>query len=133
MMRSRAGAWWPVLGFALLILAVSSIPAHSMPSSESLWRFDKLIHATEYGILSALLHRAMRVSFTWNIVLLSVLCALACAAFGGLDELYQSTTPGRDSSVFDALADLTGAGFASILSAVLYSRQRSLRGHHPQL
>lgn len=121
------------LGFAAVILAVSSIPAQSMPKSQGLWRLDKLIHGTEYALFAALLHRALCLSRASNLFVLAIVSALACGAFGILDELYQSTVPGRDSSIFDALADLIGASFASLASAVFYSRKRSAHGHHPQL
>jgi len=34
-------------------------------------------------------------------------------ALGGLDELYQSRIPGRDSDILDLVADATGAIFGS--------------------
>lgn len=127
-------AWLMAIGFALLILAVSSIPAQSMPEAEELWRLDKLIHATEYALFATLVHRALRLSSrARNLFALAIVSALACGAFGVLDELYQSTVPGRDSSILDALADLVGASFASFASAVFYSRKRNAHGHHPQL
>lgn len=119
-------AWAMALGFFALILAVSSIPAESMPKSPELWRWDKLIHALEYAVAAVLLFRAMqmgprsiaRMSTLWRFLI----CLLFCSAFGVLDELYQGTVAGRNSSPYDMLADITGAGFASLGSAVFYSR-----------
>lgn len=130
---SARRAWLPALAFAALILGVSSIPARSMPEAQSLWRLDKLVHALEYAVLATLVHRALRMSRAGNLFFLALVSAVGCALFGGLDELYQSTVPGRDSSPLDALADLVGASFASIMSAVFYSRQRSTHGYHSQL
>tara|TARA_R110002073_G_scaffold218689_1_gene378964 strand:+ start:122566 stop:122985 length:420 start_codon:yes stop_codon:yes gene_type:complete len=122
--RSPRAALFLALGFALMILAVSSIPATRMPKSPSLWRWDKVVHATEYAILGTLVFRAFA---TRGISLVTTFFAAAvlCCLFGVLDETYQSTVPGRDSSHFDMLADCTGAIFACVASVVLYSRTRN--------
>jgi VanZ family protein len=115
------------VGFALLILAVSSIPAHSMPRAPELWRWDKLIHSAEYAIATTLLYRALTLSNPrrdpGRLALRAAFCLLFYSGFAACDELYQSTVPGRDSSVYDVLADILGACFASIGSAVFYSRR----------
>jgi VanZ family protein len=122
---SRRRWLWPI-AYALLILAVSSIPARRMPDAEAIWRMDKLIHATEYMIFAVLVARA----HGRRSALALMLTALACAAFGALDESYQSTVPGRDSSALDLLADFVGASFGSALWGVVYSRWRDRHGHH---
>lgn len=136
---NRVEAWYSArlvtglaVGFVLVILAFSSIPATTMPKSPSLWRWDKVIHATEYAILGALLFRVLILR---GLGLKTTLALAACIAsfFGVLDEIYQSTTPGRDSSGFDMLADATGACFACIASAVVYSRTRTHHGHTSNL
>jgi VanZ family protein len=100
----------------LLILAVSSVPRLSPPVS---WTgADKLAHVAEYGVLGALLRRAARSRGRW-----SWLFAVGiAAAVGGLDEIYQSTVPGRFSSPYDWLADLAGA----LIGALLFS---AIMGH----
>ena len=131
-MRRLQTAWAMALGFACAILALSSIPADTMPQSPDLWRWDKLIHAIEYAIAATLFYRALTLSQYRSerlFRLLSptfrlVLCVLVCGSFGILDELYQSTVPGRDSSAYDALADIMGASFASIACAVLNFRHK---------
>jgi VanZ family protein len=112
-----------VLAYAALILGLSSIPARSMPESPGLWRWDKLIHACEYAGFAFLLRRAAGGGSArrWQ---LAVLVVVAAACFGVLDELYQSTTAGRDSSGYDALADFLGACFGSAAWTVFYYRRR---------
>lgn len=135
----RVEAWYSArvvtgvaVGFVLVILAFSSIPATTMPKSPSLWRWDKVIHATEYALLGTLLFRVLLLR---GLGLKTTLVLAACVAslFGVLDETYQSTTPGRDSSGFDMLADAAGACFACIASAVVYFRARTQHGHTSNL
>ena len=115
--------WVPVAMYAGLILAVSSIPGESMPIK--VWSWDKLIHACEYFVLGALAARALRWRLTpW--VAFAVAAALA-GAFGALDEWYQTTTPGRDGSPYDAIADLVG-GTLGALSVTLWWRRRNSNG-----
>jgi VanZ family protein len=114
------------LAFFALILGVSSIPATSMPQAPTLWRWDKLIHAAEYAVAATLLYRAMtlgptiqrRISPAFRFLI----CLLFCSIFGVLDELYQGTVSGRNSSPYDMLADIAGASFACVANAVFYSR-----------
>ncbi len=114
------------LGFALLILMVSSIPATQMPKAPGLWRWDKLIHGTEYFLFGLLLFRALqyRSGIALSLFTIAGLTIVMGTSFGGMDELYQSTVPGRDSSIFDVLADMLGASFASIGSLVFNSRSK---------
>jgi len=77
---------------------------------------DKVVHMTEYCGLGILVVRALR-----------TVPRLASAAVAGLlaigigvgiataDELFQSTVPGRDSDVFDAIADSIGVTIAQVL------------------
>ncbi len=116
------------LGFAAIILAFSSIPATTMPKSPSLWRWDKVIHATEYACLGTLVFRAFALRGLKPWFAMFTAAAIA-GSFGVLDELYQSTTPGRDSSGYDMMADAAGACFACLVSAVLYSRMGVQDGH----
>lgn len=133
-MRSPQIAWAMAAGFACAILAVSSIPAHSMPQSPDLWRWDKLIHSAEYALAATLFYRALTLSQLFSPILRLLGTLLVCSSFGVLDELYQSTVPGRDCSVYDMLADILGASFATFASAVFYSRhkppERSRRVDH---
>ncbi len=127
--RSPRNALLLAIGFAVLILAASSVPADRMPKSASLWRWDKVVHATEYAVLATLVFRAFALRAAS--LATSFLATIAlCCVFGILDETYQSTVPGRDSSHFDMLADSVGACFACVANAVLYSRTRNSHVHN---
>jgi len=52
---------------------------------------------------------------------------LIVTALGGLDELYQSKIPGRDSDIMDLVADASGAIFGSglyLLMVYLLGRKK---------
>ena len=125
-------AWGMSLGFFALILAVSSIPAQSMPEAPELWRWDKLFHALEYAVAATLLfraiqlgpHRLMRMPTLFRFLI----CLFSCSGFAVFDEFYQGTVAGRNSSLDDLLADIAGAAFASLGCAVFYSRLEATTG-----
>jgi VanZ family protein len=114
-MLRRLSLWAPPVLYAALIFYLSS--RSTFPGVPSVvFDFDKVIHATEYGIFAALLLRAT--GSPW-------ISLLIAALYGVSDEVHQLFVPGRDSSVFDALADTFGAGLVCL---VWYVRQRRLRG-----
>ena len=105
----------PLLGFAALIIAGSSIPGQSLPTVFKLTP-DKLIHTVEYFILGYLIVRWMFVEFseksnTWKFSLTAILGGL----FGVADELYQSLIPGRFTDPFDWMMDFTGVCLAILI------------------
>lgn len=66
----------------------------------------------EYAVLAALCLRATRQP---------ALSLLMTGLYGVSDEVHQSFVPGRSASVYDALADVAGAG---IVCGLWYWRQR---------
>ena len=74
----------------------------------------KSAHLTEYFILGALLHRALRGNQRgWK--LKWALWAIAIAAASSLDESHQAFVPSRTASPWDALLDTIGASAAQIV------------------
>lgn len=115
--RSR---WWAVAGWIVAIFGVSSIPDLGPPSVDLPWT-DKIAHLCEYGILGLLYARAgVQAAPTWRRALGG---AITGALVGGVDELYQRSIPGRDSSGLDLAADAVGAG----LGAIAWGRVAALR------
>ena len=100
MTRSRAlTVWLPVLLWAAVIFAVSSIP--SLSSGLGTWDtvLRKGAHLTEYAVLGALLLRAIG----------RELPAFALGiAYAATDELHQHFVRGRHSSPFDVAFDACG-------------------------
>ena len=111
--RTFARYWLPVLAYVTLIFIVSAQPGLKPPL-----RFefgDKVAHICEYGVLGFLLVRALRTRPRLRSALLAGLVAVAIGTgIGGSDELFQSTVPGRDSSVFDLIADTVGLSIAQL-------------------
>lgn len=99
--RRRLAAWLPVVAWAAVIFALSSIP--SLSSGLGTWDLilRKAAHLTEYAILAVLLRRAV---------------GRAAPAFGlgvlyaASDELHQSFVHGRHASPIDVGIDAVGLG-----------------------
>jgi VanZ family protein len=105
-----------------LIFVVSSIP--HLPGSPDKFPegTDKLVHFVEYFILSLLLYRGIdgkAASSIWQIFAALVVIGFVIAC---LDELYQHSVPGRDSSVLDLAADFAGVFTGAAIA--LYRRRR---------
>ncbi len=99
-----------ILGYLALILALSSIPAQSMPPLAIL-TFDKGIHFIEYGILGYLVGR-----YLYSVNKSILFGILFCALFGAFDETWQFFIPGRISSVYDWIADALGSASGLVLA-----------------
>lgn len=113
--------WIPVLLYACFILTVSSQP--HVPGGGRLP--DKPLHAIEYSGFAFLLARAMTSGNGRSAVWPMAAAALAAGLFAAFDEYYQSYIPGRDSSVLDWLADITGIGVTISLLLLRRSKEHS--------
>jgi VanZ family protein len=91
--------WLPVLVWAAVIFAFSSIP--SLGTGLGTWDLvgRKLAHMTEYAILGALLLRAL--GTVWPAFAAAVLYAAS-------DELHQHFVAGRHAAPLDVAIDATG-------------------------
>jgi VanZ family protein len=112
----RLSLWLPVVAWAALIFALSSIPS----LSTHLGTWDTILrkgaHMTEYAILAVLLFRALG----------SELAALAVAvAYAMTDELHQTFVPGRHGSPVDVAVDGVGAALGLIVLVRLRRRPRA--------
>jgi VanZ family protein len=65
--------------------------------------WDKVAHFLYYGVMALLLAHGLGRRWWW-------IALFAVPLVGALDEWHQAAVPGRESSVFDWLADLAGAG-----------------------
>ena len=85
---------------------------------------DKVVHFIEYLVLAFLLYRGLRGDARGGMN--GVLAALVLLGVGiaGLDELYQSIVPGRDSSLADLASDVGGIAVGAFV--VFYRWKRSL-------
>jgi VanZ family protein len=92
--------WLPVLVWAGVIFAFSSIP--SLSTHLGTWDLilRKLAHMTEYAILALLLRRALG-SISWAFAL--------AVAYACTDEFHQTFVRGRHGSPIDVGIDAVGA------------------------
>ena len=115
MPASRAlSVWLPVVAWAAVIFALSSVP--SLSSGLGFW--DTLLrkgaHLTEYAILGALLLRALG----------SQTSAVAAGiAYAASDEVHQHFVRGRHGAPLDVVIDAVGI----TLGVVLYRRLQQPR------
>ena len=81
---------------------------------------DKLVHLVCFGILSASWSLWFsRASWRGHPFRNAALCVLFTSAYGAVDELHQSFTPGRCAGADDWLADTIGAVLGGAACAVL--------------
>ncbi len=103
-------AWVHVALYAALIFFLSSLERPFPPLDRfKKYHIDWLLHIVEYGVLGALLARALRLSFgramAWR---LGAAAFFIGCLYGVSDEWHQSFVPHRDASVFDWTADSIG-------------------------
>lgn len=106
MALSRVSAWAPVVLWAGVIFALSSVP--DLGTGLGTWDtvLRKLAHIAEYAILGGLLLRAMR----------SAPAALFFAsAYAVTDEVHQTFVRSRHGSPVDWLIDTAGAALGVAL------------------
>jgi VanZ family protein len=106
--------WLPVLAWATLIFALSSIP--DLGTGLGGWdlALRKLAHAAEYAVLGALLVRA-----TGRGGLAFAIGSLYAMS----DELHQAFVPGRMGSPVDVAIDALGVACGVILWGAVRSRR----------
>jgi len=107
-----ASLWLPVVAWAALIFALSSIP--SLGTGLGIWDLvlRKTAHLVEYAVLATLLTRAFG----------SVAPAVATGvAYAISDELHQHFVPGRSGTVLDVAIDAVGV----VAGAAAYRRLRA--------
>ena len=98
--------WGPVLIWMGVIYFFSSRP--DLPHLDEPWlelSLRKLAHAIEYGILGALLARAVGVN-GWRGVAFAAALGMVYAAS---DEWHQTFVPGRNGNLFDVSLDSVAA------------------------
>jgi VanZ family protein len=115
--RSTLSAWLPVVVWAAVIFAFSSVP--SLNSGLGGWDLvlRKCAHMTEYAILAVLVLRASG-SAAWALGL--------TVAYAVSDEVHQTFVRGRHGSPVDVAIDAAGALLGLGAYAWLRSRRRAI-------
>lgn len=117
--------YWPPLVWAAVLFVQSSIPHLSSPVKITKWD-DKWIHVVIYLPLGFLLMRSLQQAqperSTRTLMLLTL---VAGALYGVSDEVHQYFVPGRFSDWRDAVADVIGVFFGSILFVKYFRAPRN--------
>jgi VanZ family protein len=118
--KNRVDAWWPVAGWTLVILVLTSLPLPTWVGMSGS-NLDKLVHFGLYLGLGLTLGRAARISgFTGVAMLLGLL--LAGISFAAADELLQNWVPRRAPQMADWLADVAGLVTGYVLYVARWRR-----------
>ena len=115
--------WVPLALWVAFIFVMSSITY--LPGDYSVLprHSDKVVHFIEYLVLAILLYRGLNDDGSGRIRVVMTALVLIGVGIAGLDELYQSMVPGRDSSVADLAMDITGVVTGA---AITFSRWKRL-------
>ena len=89
--------------FIFLMIIGSSFEGSSIPKSY-IFTLDKLLHILEYYIFGIFLFFVF-LSASKKPAIISLITGIF---YSFIDELYQLTVKGRDSSILDIVADITG-------------------------
>jgi VanZ family protein len=104
--------WAVAVAYMALMYLASSGPGVALPPVRNL---DKVLHAGEYGVLSALVAWALaRGRLRSASVRVLVAAVVISTAYGATDEWHQLFVPGRQADLADLLADALGALAAAV-------------------
>ncbi len=116
----------PLALYLAVIFTLSSQPHLHAPIEFT--NSDKLYHMSEYGGLGLLLARTLRAFLPGRPLANRVWIAIALGAvIATCDELWQMHVPGRESSGYDAMADVIGVSLAQWLYARWIARRAGAR------
>jgi VanZ family protein len=108
---SIAVRWILFLTYAGLIIFLSM--QSSLPGQSRIP--DKLEHAAEYFLFGILTARTLQAPESRHLPKNLVVAWIFCMIFAALDEFVQSNIPGRDASLGDWAADISGNTIAILL------------------
>ncbi len=125
--------WGPAIALMVAIFGASSVSdLQAQPAGLS----DKTVHALVYGLLGALVLRAVARAEWAGVTIVAALAAgLISGLYGVTDELHQGFVPGRSTEALDMVADAAGAsGAAGAIWAwsIIRTSWRDQKAHPPR-
>ncbi|MDP6570134.1 MAG: VanZ family protein [Candidatus Marinimicrobia bacterium] len=97
---------WLFFFYVFLVMYISMKPGNDLNFFSHLWKYDKLVHFTEYLLMGFLLINALKIKpmthSHWKYAILFLLI------FPILDETLQYFTPRRIPDIYDGIADIFG-------------------------
>lgn len=113
----------PCIGFAALILILSSRPATDLPST-GVAQADKLLHAVEYLVFGLLLLLPVR-GLGWRGRFPAFVVGVV---FASLDESLQTYIPGRFGDAADFVMDVVGLLAALAVDLTVEATRTAAKG-----
>lgn len=111
--------WAPSMLWTAGIFIATSLPGSALPSISPFAGADKVVHASMYAALGALVARALAQGGRRAFVLPLAMIALLAAG----DEWHQLWIPGRSADVRDWMADVAGATVGLAFTYMALSRR----------
>ena len=106
-----------ILGLMTTLIIEASQPP--LPILGKVNNLDKVAHFSAYSCLSILICALyLKISTKERIPLFSA-PLLITSVYGLIEEIYQSFVPSRSASVYDLLADISGAIFAIFIANII--------------
>jgi VanZ family protein len=119
----------PAIFITVMSFHFSSQPQIHMPLGLILW--DKFVHFVCFaGLTGSWTFWFPLESWKKHTLRNLLFCIVGVAVYGAFDEWHQSFTPGRESSVYDWFADVSGAILGSVLGCVLMRLMVKYREQH---
>ena len=115
------------IAVAAAIFILSSRSKLPLPDSVLFPGSDKILHACAFGCFAFAFSYWLD-SGMWKAkpaACILIVC-IAAACYGASDEIHQIFVPGRDASVYDWIADCTGALAASLVRTALMRRKKHM-------
>jgi len=109
----RLDPWAPPLALMVVIFLFSAQPDLNSGLGTIDLVVRKIIHATEYGLLTFLWWRALRTVVSPERAI--PLAVAAAVAYAATDEFHQRFVHGRHGTPVDVLIDATGATIVALL------------------
>ena len=117
--RSSRRRFAPAIAWGALMLLLTSLPGRAIPAVP-VAHIDKLVHATMYAILAALV--ASAIAGPRRARALAGVVAFA-SLYGAADEWHQQFIPGRSQDRVDWAADTVGAALGVLFIAAARARR----------
>ena len=108
---------WLFLGYISLIMYLSLTPGDELGWFSKLWKYDKIVHFTEYlGVGFLMINMLMiqplkKTHFQFAIIFLLL--------FPLFDELLQYYTPTRIPDIYDGIADICGGFLGAYIRKII--------------
>ena len=105
------------LGYITLILYFTMVPGAELSWFSKLWRYDKVVHFTEYLGVGFLMINMLMIQpltkFHWKLAFIFLLL------FPLFDELIQNYIPGRIPDIYDGICDICGGFVGAYIRKII--------------